>query len=107
MSKVVMVDEEEEMEEIEENELEFCEGEMDTETPPWNFYGDEEIDCDDDIDDQEDTALLRASAAKTEIVITPMSPVSIDDRLYIDWKDKYANYLTTYHIHLFVCVCSM
>lgn len=84
MSKVVMVDEEEEMEEIEENELEFCEGEMDTETPPWNFYGDEEIDCDDDIDDQEDTALLRASAAKTEIVITPMSPVSIDDRLYID-----------------------
>lgn len=72
-----MVDEGEE-EEIEENDLD-CEGElgdMDVETPPWNFYGDEDIDCDDDIDDQEDTALLRASAAKTEIVITPMSPVS-------------------------------
>lgn len=70
-----MVDEEDEEEEdIEENDLD-CEGEMDVETPPWNFYGDEEIDCDDDIDDQEDTALLRASAAKTEIVITPMSPV--------------------------------
>lgn len=72
---VVMVDEGEE-EEIEENDLD-CEGDMDVETPPWNFYGDEDIDCDDDIDDQEDTALLRASAAKTEIVITPMSPVSV------------------------------
>lgn len=74
---VVMVDECEE-EEIEENDLD-CEGElgdMDVETPPWNFYGDEDIDCDEEIDDQEDTALLRASAAKTEIVITPMSPVS-------------------------------
>lgn len=77
---VVMVDEGEE-EEIEENDLD-CEGElgdMDVETPPWNFdgnfYGDDDIDCDDEIDDQEDTALLRASAAKTEIVITPMSPV--------------------------------
>lgn len=49
-----MVDEGEE-EEIEENDLD-CEGElgdMDVETPPWNFYGDEDIDCDDDIDDQE------------------------------------------------------
>lgn len=75
---VVMVDEGEE-EEIEENDLD-CEGElgdMDVESPPWNFYGDDDIDCDDEIDDQEDTALLRASAAKTEIVITPMSPVSI------------------------------
>lgn len=74
---VVMVEEGEE-EEIEENDLD-CEGElgdMDVETPPWNFYGDEDIDCDDEIDDQEDTALLRASAA-TQIVITPMSPVSI------------------------------
>lgn len=62
-------------EEGEENDLD-CEGEMDVETPPWNFYGDEDIDCDDDIDDHEDTALLRASAAKTEIVITPMSPVN-------------------------------
>lgn len=73
-----MVDECEE-EEIEENDLD-CEGElgdMDVETPPWNFYGDEDIDCDEEIDDQEDTALLRASAAKTEIVITPMSPVSL------------------------------
>ncbi|XP_055319189.1 potassium voltage-gated channel subfamily KQT member 4 isoform X1 [Sitodiplosis mosellana] len=76
-SSILMVDECEE-EEIEENDLD-CEGElgdMDVETPPWNFYGDEDIDCDEEIDDQEDTALLRASAAKTEIVITPMSPVS-------------------------------
>lgn len=51
-STVVMVDEGEE-EEIEENDLD-CEGELgDIETPPWNFYGDEDIDCDDEIDDQE------------------------------------------------------
>lgn len=61
-------------EDIEEEDLD-CEGEMDPESPPWDDYGDEDIeDC--DIDDTEDTALLRASAAKTEIVITPMSPVN-------------------------------
>lgn len=75
-SLVVMVDveEDEEVEEVEENDLD-CEGEADRESPPWTFYGDEDIDCDEDIDDQEDTALLRVSAATTEIVITPMSPV--------------------------------
>lgn len=72
---VVMMDEDEEEEEDEENDLD-CEGELDVETPLWNFYGDEEIDCDDDTDDHEDTALLRASAVNTEIVITPMSPVN-------------------------------
>lgn len=80
-----MVDEGEE-EEVEENDLD-CEGElgdMDVESPPWNFYGDDDIDCDDEIDDQEDTALLRASAAKTEIVITPMSPVSLSFSSEID-----------------------
>lgn len=69
-------DEEDEGEEIEENDLD-CEGEIDPDTPPWTFYGDDDIDCDEDIDDQEDTALLRASAANTEIVITPMSPVNL------------------------------
>lgn len=73
-SSVVMVNvEDDDGEEIEENDMD-CEGE---ETPPWTFYGDEDIDCDEDIDDQEDTALLRVSAAKTEIVITPMSPVKL------------------------------
>lgn len=62
-------------EDIEEEDLD-CEGEMDPESPPWDDYGDEDIE-DGDIDDTtEDTALLRASAAKTEIVITPMSPVN-------------------------------
>lgn len=72
---VVIMDEEVE-EDIEEEDLD-CEGEMDPdpESPPWDDYGDEDID-DGDIDETtEDTALLRASAAKTEIVITPMSPV--------------------------------
>lgn len=71
---VLMMDEEGE-EDIEEEDLD-CEGEMDPESPPWDDYGDDDID-DGDIDDTtEDTALLRASAAKTEIVITPMSPVN-------------------------------
>lgn len=62
-------------EDIEEEDLD-CEGEMDVESPPWDDYGDDDIeDCDID-DTTEDTALLRASAAKTEIVITPMSPVN-------------------------------
>lgn len=76
-SLVVMVDveEDDEGEEVEETDLD-CEGEADPDTPPWTFYGDEDIDCDEDIDDQEDTALLRVSAANTEIVITPMSPVN-------------------------------
>lgn len=78
---VIVDDEEEEEDEDEEEEADgpACDCDVDDESPPpWTFYadGDEDIDCDDDIDDQEDTALLRTSAANTEIVITPMSPVS-------------------------------
>lgn len=69
-----MVNEEEEIEET-DLERDMFEDEN-VESPPWDVYGeDDQEDCDEDIDDQEDTALLRASAAKTEIVITPMSPV--------------------------------
>lgn len=90
-----MVDECEE-EEIEENDLD-CEGEigyMDVEAPSWSFYGDgdEDFDCDDEIDDQEDTALLRASAAKTEIVITPMSPVSF----LMKPSNQFEHFITLY-----------
>lgn len=64
----------EEAEDIEEEDLD-CEGEMDPETPPWHDY-DEDID-DIEVDETtEDTALLQ-TAAKTEIIITPISPVSI------------------------------
>lgn len=69
---VILMDEE--AEDIEEEDLD-CEGEMDPESPPWHDYGDEDID-DIDVDETtEDTALLQA-AAKTEIIITPISPVS-------------------------------
>lgn len=73
----------EEAEDIEEEELD-CEGEHDADdSPPWDDYGDDDLD-DGDIDDTtEDTALLRASAAKTEIVITPMSPVGARSRLIL------------------------
>lgn len=77
---VMLVDEE--AEDIEEEELD-CEGEHDADdSPPWDDYCDDDLD-DGDIDDTtEDTALLRASAAKTEIVITPMSPVGARSRLF-------------------------
>ena len=68
---VVLMDEE--AEDIEEEDLD-CEGEMEPDSPPWDDYGEEDIDEGDIDDTTEDTALLRA-AAKTEIVITPMSPV--------------------------------
>lgn len=66
----------EEVEDLEEEDLD-CEGEMDPESPPWDIYGEEDIEgeASDELDEHENTALLRASAAKTEIVITPMSPV--------------------------------
>lgn len=72
----MMVDEEEEENEETDLERDMYDDEN-VETSPWNIYGEDDIDCDEGIDDQEDTALLRASAMKTEIVITPMSPVNI------------------------------
>lgn len=75
-----MVDEDEE-EEIEEDDLERDMFEtMDvTYTPPphWDMYVEDDFECDDEIDYQENTALLSSSIAKTEIVITPMSPVNM------------------------------
>lgn len=67
----------EEVEDLEEEDLD-CEGEMDPDSPPWELYGegDNDVDGDGDIDDStEDTALLR-TAARTEIIVTPISPVS-------------------------------
>lgn len=64
-----MMDEEDE--DIEEEDLDIA-GEIYTDSPPWDLYNDPDID---DIEDtNEDTALLR-TAAKTEIIVTPMSPV--------------------------------
>lgn len=87
---VMIVDEE--VEDLEEEDLD-CEGEMDPESPPWDIYGEEDIDCEvsDEIDEHENTALLRASAAKTEIVITPMSPVSKSITMKIIFK-SYKTY---------------
>lgn len=47
--------------------------EIDPDSPPWDMYGEPDMD---DIDDSnEDTALLRVKAARTEIIVTPISPV--------------------------------
>lgn len=69
----VMMDEEDEDDEEEYLNI-GTEIEIDPDSPPWDMYGEHEID---DIDDtNEDTALLRTKIAKTEIIVTPISPVS-------------------------------
>lgn len=71
-----MMDEEDE--EDMEDEEEYLnigpEIEVDPDSPPWDIYIEPEID---DIEEtNEDTALLRTRLAKTEIIVTPISPVS-------------------------------
>ena len=66
------MDEEEELEEDLDEDLDIG-TEIDPDSPPWDLYGEPDID---DIDDSnEDTALLRTKAARTEIIVTPISPV--------------------------------
>lgn len=75
-SSIIMMDEEDdeddEEEDIEEEDLDIAE-EIDPDSPPWDMYGD--MDIEDQDDTTENTALLR-TAAKTEIIVTPISPVS-------------------------------
>lgn len=74
-SSIIMMDEEDdeddEEEDIEEEELDIA-GEL-IDPDPWDMYGD--LDVEDQDETTENTALLRA-AAKTEIIVTPISPVS-------------------------------
>ncbi|XP_052566626.1 potassium voltage-gated channel subfamily KQT member 1 isoform X16 [Culex pipiens pallens] len=74
-SSIIMMDEEDdeddEEEDIEEEELDIS-GEL-LDPDPWDMYG--ELDVEDQDETTENTALLRA-AAKTEIIVTPISPVS-------------------------------
>lgn len=63
---------EEDEDDLDEEDLDIG-TEIDPESPPWDIYGEPDID---DIDDSnEDTALLRTKAARTEIIVTPISPV--------------------------------
>lgn len=72
-SSMVLMDEEEIEEDLDEEDLDIG-TEIDPDSPPWDMYGEPDID---DIDDSnEDTALLRVKAARTEIIVTPISPVS-------------------------------
>lgn len=94
-SATTMVDEEDE-EEIGEDYLERDMFETtdvaDTPPPLWDMYVEDDFECDDDIDYQENTALLSSSIAKTEIVITPMSPVNMIlllYRFYISYRIIY------------------
>lgn len=70
------MDDEEENEDLEEEELNIEGDLVEHDTNPWDLmYGDNDADGDMD-DTTEDTALLRTHAAKTEIIVTPISPVS-------------------------------
>lgn len=63
---------EEDDEDLDEEDLDIG-TEIDPDSPPWDLYGEQDIDDNDD--SNEDTALLRSKAAR--IVITPISPVSL------------------------------
>jgi len=66
-------DEDIEDEDLDEEDLDIG-TEIDPDSPPWD-YGEHDMD---DIDDSnEDTALLRVKAARTEIIVTPISPVNL------------------------------
>ncbi|XP_062543351.1 uncharacterized protein LOC134210927 isoform X2 [Armigeres subalbatus] len=89
-SSIIMMDEEDDVdddddeeEDIEEEELDIV-GEIDS--PPWDMYGD--LDVEDQDETTENTALLRA-AAKTEIIVTPISPVSSAYELNRMDSDEY------------------
>lgn len=59
-------------EDLDEEDLDIG-TEIDPDSPPWDMYGEPDID---DIDDSnEDTALLRTKTPRTEIIVTPISPV--------------------------------
>lgn len=68
------MDEEDIEEDLDEEDLDIgTEIDMEPDSPPWDMYGEPDVE---DIDDSnEDTALLRTKAARTEIIVTPISPV--------------------------------
>lgn len=71
-SIVALLNEEDDEEDLDEEDLDIG-TEIDPDSPPWDLYGEQDIDDNDD--STEDTALLRSKAAR--IVITPISPVSL------------------------------
>lgn len=72
ISSVAVMDEEDMEEDFDEEDLDIG-NEIDPDSPPWDIYGEPDID---EIDDStEDTALLQTRAVRTEIIVTPISPV--------------------------------
>lgn len=65
----------EENEDLEEDDLNIDSDHAEQDSNPWDLYVDNDLDGDlEDI--TEDTALLQTQVAKTEIIVTPISPVS-------------------------------
>lgn len=70
-------EEEDDEEDLEEEDLNIESDHAEHDPNPWDLYVDNDPDGDGDMDDTtEDTALLRTNAVKTEIIVTPISPVS-------------------------------
>lgn len=75
LDSVMLVEDDDEDELDDEEDLDIGTEHDDPDSPPWDeIYG--EPDLDDNDDSNEDTALLRVKAARTEIIVTPISPVS-------------------------------
>lgn len=75
---------EEDDEDLDEEDLDIG-TEIDPDSPPWDLYGEQDIDDNDD--SNEDTALLRSKAAR--IVITPISPVSCFFKLFFIFSNYF------------------
>lgn len=71
------MDDDDEIEDLEEEDLNIESDHAEQDSNPWDLYVDNDPDADMD-DTTEDTALLRTQAAKTEIIVTPISPVGGD-----------------------------
>lgn len=71
----MMDDDEDENEDLEEEDLNIESDHAEQDSNPWDLYVDNDPDIDLD-DTTEDTALLRTPVSKTEIIVTPISPVS-------------------------------
>ncbi len=91
-----MMDEEDEDMEDEEEYLNIgTEIEVDPDSPPWDVEMEPEMD--DMEETNEDTALLRTRLAKTEIIVTPISPVSSPPEQPCTSTSAFLSTRTLYH----------
>lgn len=69
-------EDDDENEDLEEEDLNIESDHAEQDSNPWDLYVDNDLDGDIE-DTTEDTALLRTPNVKTEIIVTPISPVRL------------------------------